>query len=72
MTKLLEKAFQEAAKLSEIEQNVLAQWVLEELESERKWEKSFAGSEDVLGKLADEALVEHEEGKTRPIDVDKL
>ncbi len=72
MTKLLEKAFQEAAKLSEIEQNVLAQWVLEELESERKWEKSFAGSEDVLGKLADEALVEHEEGKTRPLDVDKL
>ncbi len=72
MTKLLEKAFQEAAKLSEIEQNVLAQWVLEELESERKWEKSFTGSEDVLGKLADEALVEHEEGKTRPLDVDKL
>jgi hypothetical protein len=59
MTKLLERAFKEAGKLPEIEQNALAKWVLEELESERKWEKAFAGSEDVLERLADEALAEH-------------
>ena len=70
MTKLLEKAFEEASRLSDIEQNVLAQWVLDELESERKWEKSFAESEDGLGKLSDEALAEHEKGKTRSPDVD--
>lgn len=36
MTKLLEKAFEEASKLPEIEQNSLAKWVLEELESDKK------------------------------------
>lgn len=56
MTKLLERAFTEASKLPEIEQNALARWVLEELGAERKWEKAFAGSEDILDQLADEAL----------------
>jgi hypothetical protein len=72
MTKLLEKAFYEAAKLSDIEQNMFAQWVLGELESERKWEKAFSESEDVLSALADEALSEHEQGKTKPLNLDKL
>jgi hypothetical protein len=72
MTKLLERAFKEACKLPEIEQNALAKWVLEELESERKWEKAFADSEDVLDSLADEALAEHKRGKTKPLDVKAL
>jgi hypothetical protein len=72
MTKLLEQAFREASKLTEVEQNVLAKWVLEELESERKWDKSFAESEDVLDKLADEALNEHRKGKTRPLSLKDL
>lgn len=46
--------------------------MLEELASERKWEKSYSESEDVLGKLADEALAEHEKGETRPLDIDNL
>ena len=41
MTKLLEKAFEKASKLPEAEQNVIAKWLLEELEIERNWEKSF-------------------------------
>jgi hypothetical protein len=64
MTKLLERAFKEASKLPEIEQNAFAKWVMEEIESERKWEKTFAGSEDVLDKLADEALAAYKHGKT--------
>ena len=36
MTQLLEKAFQEASKLSEREQNALAKWLMDELESEKK------------------------------------
>jgi len=47
--KLLERAFKEASKLPEVEQNALAKWVMEELEAEGKWEKAFAGSEDILG-----------------------
>jgi len=72
MTKLLEKAFKEASKLPDIEQNGLARWVLDELESERKWEKAFAKSEYILSALADEALEEHAQEKTKPLDVDKL
>jgi len=72
MTKLLEKAFKEASKLPETEQNALAKWVIEELRSEYRWEKVFSGSEDVLDRLADEALAEHRDGKTETLDIDKL
>ena len=58
MTKLLEKAFDEASRLPEVDQNALAKRVLNELQSEKIWEKSFAESEDVLEKLADEAINE--------------
>ncbi|MCL6087706.1 MAG: hypothetical protein M1475_04785 [Actinobacteria bacterium] len=72
MTKLLERAFKEASRLPEVEQNALAKWVLEELEAEGRWEKAFAGSEDILDRLADEALAAHKNGKTKPLDIDTL
>jgi hypothetical protein len=72
MTKPLERAFKEASKLPEIEQNALAKWVIEELRSEDRWEKVFAGSEDILDRLADEALAEYRDGKTETMDIDKL
>jgi hypothetical protein len=72
MTKLLERAFKEASRLPEVEQNTLAKWVLEELEAEGKWEKAFAGSEDILDKLADEALDAYKQGKTRPLNIKDL
>jgi replication fork clamp-binding protein CrfC len=72
MTQLLKKAFKEASKLPATEQNALAKWLLEELEAEKKWELMFAESEDILDKLADEALAEYKKGKTRPLDFDRL
>ncbi|MBZ0295851.1 MAG: hypothetical protein K8L99_25050 [Anaerolineae bacterium] len=72
MTQLLKKAFKEASKLPATEQNALAKWLLEELEAEKKWELMFAESEDILDKLADEALAEHKKGKTRPLDINHL
>jgi len=72
MTKLLKKAFTEASKLPDIEQNMVAKWLLEELVAEKQWEKAFSDSEDVLGQLADEALEEHRQGKTKPLDPDLL
>jgi hypothetical protein len=72
MTKLLEKAFAEAAKLPAEEQDALATAVLSEIESERRWERLFAGSEDVLGELAEEALAEHRAGRTKPLNPDRL
>ncbi len=70
MTTLLKKAFQRASKLTEKEQNELAKWLISELESEKKWESLYSKSENVLDKLADEALDEYSAGSTKPLDVD--
>jgi uncharacterized protein with von Willebrand factor type A (vWA) domain len=72
VTKLLEKAFEEASRLPEMEQNALAKWLLDELHSEAEWDRAFAESEDILEKLADEALEEKRKGKTTPLDPDQL
>ncbi len=72
MTNLLKRAFNKASKLPEIEQNALAKWVLEELETEREWEKTFAESEKILDKFADEALALHRKGKTRTMNIKAL
>ncbi len=63
MTDLLEKAFTEASKLPEREQEALAIWILHEIDSERHWADAFIASEDALNTLADEALAEHREGE---------
>ena len=72
MTKLLEKAFAEASRLSEKEQDALARVLLDELASERRWDELFSGSQDVLGELAQEALDEHRAGRTKELDPQKL
>ena len=72
MTDLLNRAFNEASKFSDLEQNLIAQWLLDELASEKKWDSTFADSEDILGILADEALEEHRNRKTKILDPDKL
>lgn len=72
MTKMLEKAFKEASRLPEEEQDALAKWLLEEFRAERQWEDVLSRSEDELGQLADEALAEHKEGRTPPLDPTSL
>ncbi len=72
MTRLLEEAIKKASELPETEQDSLAKWLLEELESEREWDRLFAESQDVLGRLAQEALEAHKQGKTKPMDFDRL
>jgi len=68
MTKRLEQAFAEAGKLSEVEQDALAELVIEELASERKWAERFAQTQDKLAKLADDALAEFKRGETKPFE----
>lgn len=67
MTRLLEKALREVARLPAAEQDAMAAILLEELASERGWSDSFAKSQDLLAKLAEEALAEHAAGRTRPL-----
>ena len=47
------------------EQDAVAAILLEELASEQRWAESFAKSQDVLEKLAGEALAEHRAGLTK-------
>jgi len=56
VAKLLEKAFDEAAKLSEEEQRELAEWILAELDAENRWGRTFSASQGELAEMADEAL----------------
>lgn len=70
MTELLEKAFAEASKLPEKDQDAIAEIILAELESEERWNNLFSKSQDLLAELAEEALAEHRAGKTQPIKCD--
>lgn len=72
MTQLLERAFSKASQLPELQQNILAKWIIEELLAEKKWDMLFAESEDLLAELADEALSEYEQGKTQILNLDAL
>jgi hypothetical protein len=72
LTTLLSRAFEQATQLPDIEQNALAKWLLDELEADRKWSEAFAESEDVLDKLADEAIRAKKQGKTTRLDLDRL
>ena len=67
MTQLLEKALSQVAKLPASEQDAVAAIVIEELASEQRWSESFAKSQDLLAKLADEALADHAAGRTKAL-----
>lgn len=69
MTQLLKRAFAEASKLPDPEQDAFASLLLAELDSERRWAQAFASTQDQLATLADEALREFEAGETRPMDL---
>ena len=68
VTELLNRAFTEASKLPPAEQEVLAEWILAEIASEQRWTIALGDSPDALARLADEALLEHREKKTEPLD----
>ena len=72
MTQLLERAYAEVSQLPEADQDAIATLILEELEDERKWQKSFAHSPDALARLAEEALAEHRTGRTQLLDQETL
>ena len=74
MNQLLQKAFNKAAELPQEEQDKFARFLLAELESERQWAELFARpeSEDLLERLADEALLEHRSGRTQRLAMEDL
>jgi hypothetical protein len=74
MHQLLEEAFDRAASLPAQEQEALARRVLAELDADARWDDLFAQpeSDDLLVRLADEALAAHRDGRTRPLNPDAL
>lgn len=72
MTKLLEEAFSRACALPEFEQDAIARLMMDEIESERRWDALFARTPEKLRKVADEAWAEHSEGKSQPLDPENL
>ena len=72
MTTLLETAFEKASELSDIEQNRFAQFFIEEMQSEKKWDNLFSESEDMLAQMADKALAEYENNETTLLTQEQL
>ena len=72
MTRLLERAFEEAARLPAAEQDVLASRLLAELGVENEFDRAIGASADRLAVLAREALAQHEAGQTEDLDPDRL
>jgi len=64
----LEKAFMEASRLPLAMQNLIAERLLEDIRAEAEWDKSFADSQDELSSLADEAVADFRNGKTKPLE----
>lgn len=70
MTQLLEKALDEVYKLPPEQQDFIATIILEELKDERRWDKTFAESQDLLAKLAEEARADIKAGRVKQIEGD--
>ena len=65
---MLEKALRRVEALSEKEQDAIASQILETLDDEEGWERSFRENRDRLRALGKEALEEHRRGETRPLE----
>ena len=74
MTKLLQQAFERASELPQEDQDKFARFLLAELESDRQWAEWFGrpDSEDLLERLADEAVTAHRAGLTRPLNPEEF
>ena len=74
MTRLLQEAFERVAKLPQAEQNRFARFLLVVLELDQRWAELFARpeSENLLERWADETLIAHRAGRTRPVNIEKL
>ena len=68
MTNILQQALTKLSQLPENQQEAIAYLILAEIEDEKKWAENFANSQDQLAQLADEAIAEFKEGKTRPLN----
>lgn len=72
MTELLEKAIIEAKRLPDFEQDAIATLILKEMQDDAQWDNAFDKSQNLLAKLASEALDEDNQGMTKYFDPNQL
>jgi hypothetical protein len=70
MTRMLEQALAEVGKLTEPEQDAIANVILDELADEERWERAFATTQPVLAKLAAKARAEVRAVRAKNIRMD--
>jgi hypothetical protein len=70
----MEQAIEKARQLPEEDQEAIASIILQEIESERRWEELFARPEsaDLLSRMADEALAQARAGRAKKLDMNEL
>ncbi|NEQ75358.1 MAG: hypothetical protein F6K24_46135 [Okeania sp. SIO2D1] len=68
MTNVLEQALTKLSQLPENQQEAIAYLILAEIEDEKRWAENFANSQDQLAQLAEEAIAEFKQGKTKPLN----
>ena len=64
MTDLLAEAVAKVARLPDDEQDAFARWLMDELESERRWSRAFEASQGQTAELAREAVAEDQADRT--------
>ena len=74
MSQRIEQAIQKVKQLPEQDQESIASIILQEIESEHRWEELFARPESaaLLSRMADEVLAEARSGHARKLDVNDL
>jgi hypothetical protein len=72
MTQLLEQALSEVKKLPTSEQDAIASLIISELADERRWQESFARSQDQLARLAEKVREDVRAGRVQPGGFDQL
>ncbi len=72
MTTILAQAFDKAATLPAAMQEQIALQLLEDIEAEFKWERTFAKSQDKLAKLAAKARKDIKAGRVKQMGFDEL
>lgn len=72
MATLKDKALEEIAKLPADVQDVVWMQILEDIESERRWDEAFEKAQDKLSKLASKVRANIQAGERKPLDLDDL
>jgi hypothetical protein len=72
MTKSLQQAFSEAAKLPIVEQDLLASRLLAEIAAEDDFDRAIMETSHKLAQMANEAIAEFRAGLAEELDPDRL